>query len=72
MIRKVITPSNETISIELPQSFVGKQVEVIMFISDEVNEMPHVVGNPSKHAIANKILSSDWLPYREENVWRDL
>ena len=72
MIRKVITPSNGAISIQLPQSFVGKRVEVIVFTADEVNEIFHVTENPGKQAIANKILSSDWQPYQEENRWRDL
>jgi hypothetical protein len=36
MVRKVIIPENGNISITLPESFVGKQVQVIAFtIEDE-------------------------------------
>ena len=39
MLRKLITPDNRNVSIELPQNFVGKQVEVIAFtIEDAVGE----------------------------------
>ncbi len=35
MVRTVITPIEESISIRLPKSFVGKEVEVIAFTTDE-------------------------------------
>jgi hypothetical protein len=35
MVRTVITPKQEQISIELPKSFIGKEVEVIAFTTDE-------------------------------------
>jgi hypothetical protein len=35
MVRTVITPKQEHISIELPKSFIGKEVEVIAFTTDE-------------------------------------
>ena len=35
MIRSVFTPKNEEISIRLPLSYIGKQVEVIAFTVEE-------------------------------------
>ncbi len=35
MIRIFITPDNPTISFEAPESFVGKQIEIIAFALDE-------------------------------------
>ncbi len=35
MIRTLITPQQQNISINLPQNYVGKQVEVIAFTIDE-------------------------------------
>lgn len=35
MVRTVITPNEENISIKVPVSFIGKEVEVIAFTTDE-------------------------------------
>lgn len=35
MIRKVITPDNQTIQFSIPESYVGKKIEVIAFAIDE-------------------------------------
>lgn len=36
MIRTIITPLNETISFDIPKNYVGKQIEVIAFVKDEI------------------------------------
>lgn len=36
MIRTVITPMQQTVSLEIPRDYVGKQIEVIVFAKDEV------------------------------------
>ena len=38
MIRAVVTPYKQNILIELPQNYVGKQIEIIAFRIDEANE----------------------------------
>jgi hypothetical protein len=35
MIRTVITPENSTISLSIPEDYVGKQIEIIAFAKDE-------------------------------------
>ncbi|QJD97733.1 hypothetical protein HH214_18555 [Mucilaginibacter robiniae] len=35
MVRTVITPNKQIISFEIPQSYVGKEIEVIAFTKDE-------------------------------------
>jgi hypothetical protein len=35
MVRTVVTPEQEGVYIELPKSFIGKEVEVIAFTTDE-------------------------------------
>ena len=35
MVRTVITPHNQTISIDIPKDYIGKQIEVIAFARDE-------------------------------------
>lgn len=37
MIRTIIIPKNNSVSIPVPQSYVGKEVEVILFTIDEGN-----------------------------------
>ncbi|MCF2447493.1 hypothetical protein L0657_26295 [Dyadobacter sp. CY345] len=36
MIRTIITPKQQTVSLEIPRDYVGKQIEVIVFAKDEV------------------------------------
>lgn len=38
MIRTVITPDNQNISLHIPENYVGKQIEVLMYDIDEVNQ----------------------------------
>ena len=72
MLRKVIKPENTRISIELPQNFVGKQVELLAFTIDDT------IGNSAKedrlltHFASEHTLSKDWLTSQEDEVWRDL
>ena len=35
MIRTIITPNKQTISFDIPEDYVGKQIEVIAFAKDE-------------------------------------
>ena len=38
MIRKVITAESNTIELKLPEAYVGRQIEIIIFSLDEVQE----------------------------------
>jgi hypothetical protein len=40
MIRTVVTPENQDINLHLPESYVGKKIEVIAFEIDEANQEP--------------------------------
>lgn len=71
MIRTVLKPDNQNISITLPSDFVGKQVEVIAFTVEEA------VGNtvedkPVTHFASEKVLAKDWLSPEEDLAWQDL
>jgi len=35
MIRTIITPEEQTISFDIPASYIGKEIEVIAFAKDE-------------------------------------
>jgi hypothetical protein len=38
MVRSIVIPKKKVFSIEVPESYVGKRVEVIAFAVEEVNE----------------------------------
>lgn len=38
MIRTVVTPANNNLLISIPNDYVGKQIEVLLYTSEEVNE----------------------------------
>ncbi len=38
MIRTVITPEKQDLSIHLPKKYVGRQIEVLLYAVDELNE----------------------------------
>ena len=69
MIRTVITPDNEKISIDLPHNYVGKKVEVIAFTVDEANA---VTDKPITPIASEKTLAKDWLTKEEDEAWKDL
>jgi len=38
MIRTLITPENQDISLHVPESYIGKQIEVLMYDIDELKQ----------------------------------
>jgi hypothetical protein len=56
----------------LPQSFIGKKIEVIAFVVDETNDLQIVKDPIQTYFASEKVLSKDWLTPEEENAWRDL
>ncbi len=38
MIRTVVTPQNTELHLSIPKDYVGKQIEVLLYTSDEVKE----------------------------------
>lgn len=72
MIRTVVKPSNRNISINLPEEFVGKQVEVIAFTIEEANKTPEITDSVTTHFASEKVLAKDWLTPEEDLAWRDL
>lgn len=37
MVRTVITPQQQNISITVPENYIGKQIEVLLYAVDELN-----------------------------------
>jgi hypothetical protein len=38
MVRTLVTPQQQTISIQVPQNYVGRQIEVLVYAVDELVE----------------------------------
>ena len=72
MIRTVVRPDQQNISIKLPLDYVGKQVEVIAFTIDDEIEVPMTVEEPLTHYASEKVLAKDWSTKEEDKAWQDL
>ena len=71
MIRTIIIPDNQNISIHLPEQFVGKRVEVIAF-SIEESEIELYPDKITAHLASEQVLAKDWLSTEEDNAWQNL
>ncbi len=38
MIRTLITPEKQDVSIHIPKNYIGRQIEVLLYAIDELNE----------------------------------
>ena len=38
MIKTVVTPHNNNIQLAIPNSYIGKEIEVLLYARDELNE----------------------------------
>lgn len=68
MLRSLITPETKKISLDLPEDFIGRQVEVIAFtLEDTINEEKTLT-----HFASEKSLAKDWLTEKEDKAWQNL
>ena len=72
MIRTIITPKNQNISIHLPKNFIGKNVEVIAFTTDETLVKSTQNDEILTHFASQNSLAKDWLTPQEDQAWKDL
>ncbi len=72
MIRTLLRPDTQNISIMLPQNFVGKQVEVIVFTIDETVSEPKTKDDIQTHYASQAVLAKDWSTPEEDIAWEDL
>lgn len=72
MIRTVVIPDKQNILIELPQNYVGKQIEIIAFRIDEANEKTAIDDKILTHFASENVLAKDWLSQEEDIAWKNL
>lgn len=79
MYRKIIVPDKKDLTIELPEQFVGKKIEVLAFEINEPEEKvienkPRYTGKSSKDAVKNLAGAFPNFPSIEEirkDAWPD-
>lgn len=71
MIRTLLKPESQNISIRLPRELVGKLIEVIAFSVDEA-KYKFAIDVIQTHYASQNILAKDWLTPEEDLVWKDL
>ncbi|AMR33796.1 hypothetical protein A0256_21330 [Mucilaginibacter sp. PAMC 26640] len=72
MVRTIVKPLGKTISIDVPEDFIGQQVEVIAFTLAET-QIIDLANEPTlTHFASEKILAEDWLKPEEDTAWQNL
>ncbi len=73
MIRTLLTPLQQNVSILLPEDFVGKQVELIAFTIDETaTKENETLDKTLTHFASENSLAKDWLTPQEDIAWATL
>lgn len=69
MIRTIIKPQHTDVLIQVPEEYIGKEIEVIAFKTEEAT-----TGNQKTetHFASEKMLAKDWLTPEEDSAWKDL
>jgi hypothetical protein len=70
MVRTVVKPEDQNISIKLTKHFIGKQVEVIAFTIEETEIALNDA--PLTHFASENILAKEWFTDEEDLAWQDL
>jgi len=71
MIRTIVIPDQQNISICLPEEFVGKHVEVIAFSIEEADQINYS-DKVMTHIASEQVLARDWSTKDEVAAWQDL
>ncbi len=72
MVRIVLTPEEQNISIKLPENFIGREVEVIAFTIDDTLDMARETDKTLTHYASEITLAKDWLNAAEDSAWQNL
>jgi len=77
MIRTIITPKNQNLTLNIPKDLIGKKLEVFVFSHNETKNIV-AIENALKndkietHLASEQVLAKDWLDEKEDLVWKDL
>jgi len=61
MVRTVLTPEEQNISIKLHENFIGREVEAIAFTIDDTLDIERETDKTLTHYASEITLAKDWL-----------
>lgn len=74
MVRTTITPDHANIAIDIPESYIGKQVEILVYTIDEVEQKrmpePTPIIERKKASDFKGILSAEMVEQYQEHIKR--
>ena len=61
-------------SIDIPESYIGKNIEILAFVLDDLEnkEKEDFINSKSTGLASEQILAVDWLSKEEDEVWKNL
>ena len=68
MLKTVLIPSKNQLILDIPDNFIGKQIEVIAFTIDEA--VASISEVPLTHFASQQVLAKDWLTPQEDSAWQ--
>ena len=69
MIRTIVTPQQRNILIDVPEEYIGKEIEIIAFV---LTEAKPIIEKTGTHVASENVLAKDWLTPEEDKAWKDL
>ncbi|GAA0525101.1 hypothetical protein [Chitinophaga japonensis] len=60
MIRTTLTPQNTDLHLSIPKDYVGKQIEVLLYATDELQQAPPVKNTLAKLRGALKLTNDQY------------
>jgi hypothetical protein len=72
LLRPIIPPSKQKITLELPENFIGKSIEILAFPIKEASfeyKQEYLV---LTHIVNEASLAKDWLIDEEDKAWSTL
>lgn len=60
MIRTIVTPDNENISVHIPPNYIGKPIEILLYPVDELIEEKPIKGLAAKFRGALKLSDEEY------------
>lgn len=71
MIKMIVTPKSSELILQIPQKYIGKELEVIAFsINDFTDSSSEEI--TLTHFASETVLAKDWLSEKEDEAWKSL
>lgn len=73
MIRTVIKASHAQMTFQVPDSYIGKNIEILAFALDDEESNQLTYNEEATNSLLSvNVLSKDWLTKVEDDAWRNL